>query len=136
MDGHAIQHTYRSRFLHGLAGAILADAVFVTLAQIISIGSIWMPLFIMHLPAAFVLALHAGLSNRIAGSRHRFAFWLGFGSFLFGAIWSIFIGGFLIESLFAISYDDRIAVWLLANILTVAIGILCQWIAFGFFRIR
>ena len=134
MNGRAIQHTYRFRFLYGLSGTALADAVYATFAFIISVSSesIWVPIFVMNLPAALILALHAGLSNRIADSRHRFAFWLGFTSFLFGAIGAILIEVFIIESLFVLSYDDRMAFGLLVNILTVAIGILCQWIAFGF----
>lgn len=134
MNRHAIQHTYRSGFLYGLSGTALADVVFATLAFIVSVAPrwFWIFTFVMNLPAAFLLALHAGLSNRIAGSGHQFAFWLGFTSFLCGAIGAIFIEVFVIESLFVLSYDDRIAFWLLVNILTVAIGILCQWIAFGF----
>ncbi len=134
MNRRAIRHKYRSRFLHGLAGTILADAMFATCAFIVSVSSqpILVPVFIRYLPAAGILALNAGLSNKIVGSRHRFAFWLGFGSFLFGALGDILIGVLVVERLHVFSYDDRIAIWLLANILTVAIGAVCQWIVIGF----
>ena len=138
MNRRAIRHKYRSRFLHGLAGTILADAMFATCAFIVSVSSqpILVPVFIGYLPAAGILALNAGLSNRIAGSRHRFAFWLGFVSFLFGAIWSIVIGAFLMKLLDIFSYDARIAFWLLTNILTVAIGVVCQWIVMAFLLLQ